>query len=307
MDSEIERGRIAGLRVRRLETAEWAKSLIPILAEARAELPEYAGTGEPSRQAYADWLNFRNIPSRNGKGKWSSEKVRRLFDIHIGLMDEAENEFEIEIGIIKYKRRAAGKRGLTLLIEEEKAARENRARSINDAHRLSAELRGQTYIDQTVPDSLGQVKRVRQVQKRVEALQKRQLQSVSYTKLMVPVIEQAGEELGAAASLRAYADWLNKNGHKTLKGKVWRSQTVSELLAIDALLIRQAEAEHERTVELAKLLLDQAIRAGQDAKCASEERTQQVLESGHRLEEQKAEAIELADQFRAMIGNPFAV
>lgn len=152
MQEERERGRIIGLGKRRLETAAWAATFIPLLAEARLELPEYAGRGEPSRQAYANWLNHpsREIPSRK-KGKWSSETMGRLFDIHIGLIDEAEQEFDIAIAIIRFKWKHADPDIRAALADEEVAARQERAQNINDAYRLSAELRGRTYVDQDIP------------------------------------------------------------------------------------------------------------------------------------------------------------
>lgn len=155
MQEERERGRIIGLRIRRLETAAWAATFIPLLAEARLELPEYAGRGEPSRQAYANWLNHpsRKVPSRQG-GKWSSETMGRLFDIHIGLIDEAEQEFDIAIAVIRFKWKHADPDARTALGDEEFAVRQDRAQNINDAYRLSAELRGRTYVDQKIPSRL---------------------------------------------------------------------------------------------------------------------------------------------------------
>lgn len=155
MQEERERGRIAGLRVRRRETANWASSFIPLLAEARGELPIYADTGEPSRQAYANWLNDedRRVPTRRG-GAWTSETVRRLFDIHIGLIDDAEQEFDIAIAIIRFKWRYADAVGQEALAVEEASVRHDRARAINDAYRLSAQLRGHVYLDQEIPERL---------------------------------------------------------------------------------------------------------------------------------------------------------
>jgi hypothetical protein len=162
MQEERERGRIIGLRKRRIETAAWAATFIPLLAEARLELPEYAGRGEPSRQAYANWLNHpsRSIPSRN-KGSWKSESVGRLFDIHIGLIDEAEQEFDIAIAIIQFKWKHADAETRKALANEEARVREDRARDINDAYRLSAHLRGRIYADQDIPARLQIVSSVR--------------------------------------------------------------------------------------------------------------------------------------------------
>jgi hypothetical protein len=162
MQEERERGRIIGLRKRRLETAAWAATFIPLLAEARLELPEYAGRGEPSRQAYANWLNdpSRKIPSRY-KGKWQSESIGRLFDIHIGLIDEAEQEFDIAIAIIRFKWKHADAEARKALADEEAEVRDDRATNINDAYRLSAHLRGRTYVNQDIPPRLQIVSSVR--------------------------------------------------------------------------------------------------------------------------------------------------
>ncbi|MBB5712978.1 hypothetical protein [Sphingomonas xinjiangensis] len=162
MQEERERGRIIGLRKRRLETAAWAATFIPLLAEARLELPEYAGRGEPSRQAYSNWLNHpsREIPSRN-KGSWKSETIGRLFDIHIGLIDEAEQEFDIAIAIIRFKWKHADAEARKALADEEARVRDDRAKDINDAYRLSAHLRGRTYVDQDIPPRLQIVSSVR--------------------------------------------------------------------------------------------------------------------------------------------------
>lgn len=302
MDHEIERGRIAGLRVRRLETANWAKGLVPSLDKARESLPDYAGTGEPSRQAYADWLNRKKIPTRNGKGNWGSEQVRRLFDIHISLMDEAENEFDIEIGIIKYKRWINRKAGGELFAEEEKTARENRVKQINEAYRLSAELQGRPYTDQEIPDSLGRIGRVRLVNERVETLRARRIEAVNYARTMISIIQGACDEIGAAASWRAFADWLNERNYKTVKGKVWRAETVSHLLMVDAFLIRQLEAEHQRVIELEKLTFFQDIERGEDEQIASTARDKKILESELNLENIRIEAMEIADEFRSIFG-----
>lgn len=118
-------------------------------------LPRYSDTGEPSRQAYADWLNHpdREVPSRRN-GKWSSETVARLFDIHVGLIDQAEEEFDIAIGIIRFKWQYADAHARKALADEESAVREYRLQQINDAHRLTAGLRGHSYTDQAVASCL---------------------------------------------------------------------------------------------------------------------------------------------------------
>ncbi len=154
MQEERERGRIIGLKQRRLATAEWAASFVPLLAEARRELPIYADTGEPSQDAYARWLTENGILTRRQKKIWRSESVRRLFDIHIGLIDEAEREFEIAMAIVRFKMRYADPAARKALATEEEEATNERASAIRDALRLSADLRGHTYEDRPVPDRL---------------------------------------------------------------------------------------------------------------------------------------------------------
>lgn len=154
MQEERERGRIIGLRQRRLATAEWAASFVPLFAEARRELPIYADTGEPSQDAYARWLTENGILTRRQKKIWRSESVRRLFDIHIGLIDEAEREFEIAMAIVRFKMRYADHAARKALAAEEETATNERASAIRDALRLAAALRGQTYEDRPVPERL---------------------------------------------------------------------------------------------------------------------------------------------------------
>ncbi|MCC2981717.1 hypothetical protein [Sphingomonas sp. IC4-52] len=154
MQEERERGRIIGLRHRRLATAEWAASFVPLLAEARRELPIYADTGEPSHDAYARWLTTNGVLTRRKKKTWHSETVRRLFDVHIGLIDEAEREFEIAMAIVRFKMRYADPAARKALATEEETATNERASAIRDALRLSADLRGHTYEDRPVPDRL---------------------------------------------------------------------------------------------------------------------------------------------------------
>lgn len=154
MQEERERGRIIGLRQRRLATAEWAASFVPLLAEARRELPIYADTGEPSQDAYARWLTKSGVLTRRRKKIWRSETVRRLFDVHIGLIDEAEREFEIAMRIVRFKMRYADPAARKAVATEEETATNERASAIRDALRLAADLRGRPYDDQPIPDRL---------------------------------------------------------------------------------------------------------------------------------------------------------
>ncbi|MAM38154.1 MAG: hypothetical protein CL949_06535 [Erythrobacter sp.] len=154
MQEERERGRIIGLRQRRLATAKWAADFIPLLAEARRALPTHADTGEPSLEAYARWLSDRMIPTRKGKERWHAGTVRRLFNVHIGLVDEAEREFEIAMRIVRFKQRHANAHATDELAAEEAEAKLVRASAIRDARRLSTDLRGHPYDDQPIPDRL---------------------------------------------------------------------------------------------------------------------------------------------------------
>jgi hypothetical protein len=77
-----------------------------------------------------------------------------LFDTHIGLIDEAEQEFDIAIAIIRFKWKHSDPEGREALAEEESSVRLYRAQQINDAYRLSAALRGFSYSDQAIPPRL---------------------------------------------------------------------------------------------------------------------------------------------------------
>lgn len=159
MDEERERGRIVGLETRRRAAAEWANTLIPLLDEARLTLPDWSDTGKPSQSAYARWLNVKGIPLRRGRGRWTSETVGRLINIDVGLIEQAEKEFERLLGIVRFKWKLADVGAQQALTEEELAVREKRALAINGAYRLSARLRGEHYVDQAIPPRLGRVTR----------------------------------------------------------------------------------------------------------------------------------------------------
>ena len=151
VEEEIELGQIQSLKQRRLATASWAESLIPLLAEARLTLPTNDGTREPARSAYASWLNLRKVPTRRNR-QWTSQAVIRLFDLHHGLIDEAELEFDIEFAIIQYKRGYVKHlEGRQALDRRQAAAEQDRAKQINNSRRLTAALRGLRYVDQDVP------------------------------------------------------------------------------------------------------------------------------------------------------------
>ena len=163
MQEERERGRIIGLRQRRLATAKWAADFIPLLAEARQALPTHADTGEPSLEAYARWLSDRKVLTRNRKDRWHAQTVRRLFNVHIGLIDEAECEFEIAMKVVRFKRCHADAHAKEELAAEEAEAKQIRASAISDARRLSADLRGHPFDDQPIPDRLDFEPRPRKV------------------------------------------------------------------------------------------------------------------------------------------------
>tara|TARA_B100000378_G_scaffold194514_2_gene158345 strand:- start:3750 stop:4103 length:354 start_codon:yes stop_codon:yes gene_type:complete len=106
---------------------------------------------------------------------------------------------------------------------------------------------------------------------------------------MAPVIRTARSEL-TNPTLRAFADWLNARDYKTVEGKVWRAQTVSNLLSVDDLIVRDAEDEHKREVEIEKTLYRRKITLGQDKSLAKAELDKRVAESRLRLQSAREEA-----------------
>lgn len=149
MDEEREKGRIAGLRTRRLATAAWASTLIPVLDQARKELPDQDGGG-PALLAYARWLNQRDYKTRRRK-TWRAETVSRLFEIHISLIEEAEKEFKLASAVIDSKLQYAKPQDREALVAERTNIENERVYSIIEARKLVADLKGQSYVDEPVP------------------------------------------------------------------------------------------------------------------------------------------------------------
>lgn len=173
MQEERERGRIAGLKTRRLKTAAWATKLIPAFQQARLELLIRETTGEPNLSGYARWMNQHGYPAREG-GDWTAEGISRVFDIQIGLIAQADKEFDIAMSIISYKQLRGNAQTRAGLQAEEQDARAQHAEAIKDARRLSAALRGREYVDEVIPEPL---RFRRQAPKRVKGEQNGQDES----------------------------------------------------------------------------------------------------------------------------------
>lgn len=137
MDEERERGRVAGLSVRRAGRIEHAQSMVEPLALARRELP-VQDHGEPSLTDYARWLNQHDHKTVRGK-VWRAQTVDRLFDV-TGLVDEAEAVFYRQSAILTWKIKQqidvdASRAELATVMAE-------RDRNIAEARQLGRALRG---------------------------------------------------------------------------------------------------------------------------------------------------------------------
>lgn len=124
---------------------------------------------------------------------------------------------------------------------------------------------------------------------RVTAIRNRRRKAVEHALSMAPVLRRARFELDKS-TLRALADWLNERDYKTVKGKVWRAQTVSNLLSVDDLIVRSAEDEHKREVEIEKTLFRRKIGLGHDKSIARAELDMRIAESRQRLQVAREEA-----------------
>lgn len=132
---------------------------------------------------------------------------------------------------------------------------------------------------------------------RVTAIKNRRKKAVENALKMVPAIKQAYAEL-SRPTLRELADWLNLRDYKTVKGKTWRAQTVSNLLSVDDLIIRNAEAEHDRERAIEMELCLRRIGFGQDREITIAIRDRCIAESYERLLLSKAEALAIRKMFR---------
>lgn len=137
MDEERERGRVAGLSVRRAKRVEHVRSMIEPLEQARRELP-VRDNGERSLTDYARWLNQHDYKTVAGK-VWRAQTVDRLFDI-TGLVDEAEAVFYRQSAILTWKINQQ------IDVEASRAELANmmaeRDRNIAEARQLGRALRG---------------------------------------------------------------------------------------------------------------------------------------------------------------------
>lgn len=299
MDCERERGRLAGLKSRRLETAEWARSFISLLEQARTDFREEFNF-KPSCKAYADWLNDerREIPTRRG-GKWASETVKRLFNIHLGLIDGIETEFDIEIAINRFRRKTADAAGRAKLLDREVDALKDRARKINDANRLSAELQGHRYEDVENPPVLRPVGKQREARDKLYAISRRRKATEDHVLAIVPHLARAHAETDG--SNQALADWLNARNHKTLKGKVWRIQTIDEFASVEDLLIREAEAEHKSAIIYERQFASKKASRGGDYHIIRSERDVKIAEADADLDRNKSVARDIGEKLRMLI------
>jgi len=137
-----------------------------------------------------------------------------------------------------------------------------------------------------------------QERSRITAIRNRRIKAVESALLLVPVVEQARAELGRDITLRALADWLNARNYKTTKNKVWRAQTVSNLLSVDDLLIRDCEADHARVIAVESELCKRRMSRGEDRKTVMEARDRAIADSARRCEVARREACEIGRKIR---------
>lgn len=83
--------------------------------------------------------------------------------------------------------------------------------------------------------------------------------SIDFAKKMVPLLVSARLELpnygGDGPSMRAIADWLNKNGHFSRRNRKWSSQTISRLLDVHLLGMAEIEKEYEIAANMRSYIL----------------------------------------------------
>ena len=152
MDYQKEKGRINGLRTRREKSRDFALSMVPVLREARKHLPDRGGEG-PSRRGLAGWLNDNGFKSVQG-GNFAPETISRLYDIHIGMIEEAEEEYRIGFEAREYALNDPEVQDRDRIISELADIEESREVAIAEARRLSAELQGKIYRYEPAPPSL---------------------------------------------------------------------------------------------------------------------------------------------------------
>jgi hypothetical protein len=78
---------------------------------------------------------------------------------------------------------------------------------------------------------------------RARSLAVRREKAFAHAQTMLPAIAEARSQ--GVDTIRGLVDWLNSRDHKTARGRVWRIQTLSDLLHIDHGQIAQAECHRE--------------------------------------------------------------
>ena len=140
MDYERDKGRAIGHRTTRLAAIEFAQKMVPILAQARLEVPNRDADG-PSNLAIIQWLNNNGYIAPRG-GAWWPATISRLFDCHVGWIDEIEKEYarlcDIRRAVLQDRGADQKARRLADLGDLE----HNRENEILAAHRLAAALKG---------------------------------------------------------------------------------------------------------------------------------------------------------------------
>jgi hypothetical protein len=155
MDYEREKGRIRGHKTSRLKAVEFAKTMIPILAKARIEMPNPSGEGPP-KLALAKWLNENNYKTARGK-TWRSETVFRLLDTHIGMISSIENEYEIGREALMFAVMHKRYELRDLVISELSEIEKMRESQIIEMWKIQAALNGFKYTDREVPPPINRV------------------------------------------------------------------------------------------------------------------------------------------------------
>jgi hypothetical protein len=83
---------------------------------------------------------------------------------------------------------------------------------------------------------------------RIAGHRTKRLRAVEFARSMISILAHARKKVpdrnGQGASNLALANWLNANNYKTIKGKVWRSETVSRLFDCHIGWITEIEAEY---------------------------------------------------------------
>lgn len=124
---------------------------------------------------------------------------------------------------------------------------------------------------------------------RITAIRNRRMKAVQFALSMTEIIRQARREMGNP-TFRDFADWLNARNIKTVTGKTWRSQTVSNLLSVDDLIIRNAEDEHRRSIAIEAAIYRRSVATGQDRAKAKSVMNDAIAVADQSLVEAKAEA-----------------